>query len=92
MDNQPDSIKPDNILKTILGSKKRRLIAIAVIAVGVVVYLGLVIKIPYRNPLTILQKKAEVQLKTEYKNPFAKKTQFVNPFDKYKNPFVVNRQ
>ena len=86
MDNQPD-----NTLKRILGNKKNRLIMIAVIIIIAIIYLGLVIKIPYSNPLTILQKKATVQLKTEYKNPFAKKTQFVNPFDKYKNPFVVNR-
>ena len=91
MDNQTDNKQTDNLLKKIFGSKKNRLIAIAVIAVGVLVYLGLVIRIPYPNPLTILQKKATVQLKTEYKNPFAKKTQFVNPFDKYKNPFVVSR-
>ena len=86
MDNQPD-----NILKKILGSKKNRIIAIAVIAVGILVSLGFAIKIPYNNPLTILQKKATAQLKTEYKNPFAKETQYVNPFKTYKNPFIVSR-
>lgn len=30
-----------------------------------------------------------VQLKTEYKNPFNKDTQYVNPFDQTKNPFAV---
>ena len=91
MDNAADNKAKDNILKKITGNKKNRLIAIAVIAIVVLVYLGFAIKIPYPNPLKILEKKATVRLKTEYKNPFAKKTQFVNPFDKYKNPFVVSR-
>ena len=34
-------------------------------------------------------KQPKVELKTEYKNPFNKDTQFVNPFDKTKNPFAV---
>ena len=46
------------------------------------------IKIPSLN---IVQKKSLVELKTEYKNPFNKNTQYVNPFDQYKNPLVVNR-
>lgn len=29
-----------------------------------------------------------VSLKTEYKNPFAKESQYVNPFDEFKSPFV----
>ncbi len=28
-----------------------------------------------------------VATKTEYKNPFDKSTQYVNPFSEYKNPF-----
>ncbi|HLD26893.1 MAG TPA: hypothetical protein VJB63_02985 [Patescibacteria group bacterium] len=32
-------------------------------------------------------KKATVQLQKEYQNPFDKKTQYVNPFSSYKNPF-----
>lgn len=39
----------------------------------------------------VFQKKAVVELKTAYKNPFDKKTQYVNPFETYKNPFVTNR-
>ncbi len=92
MDSKPNNEETDNILKNIVGNKKNRLIAIVVFfVIGILVYLGFTIKIPYSNPITILQKKATVQLKTEYKNPFSKETQFVNPFDKYKNPFVVNR-
>lgn len=44
-----------------------------------------------KKPLPLLQKAPKVSIKTEYKNPFDKKTQFVNPFKTYKNPFVVNR-
>ena len=43
------------------------------------------IKIPF------LAKKPTVKLQEKYTNPFAKESQFVNPFDTYKNPFVVNR-
>ena len=48
-----------------------------------------IIKLPSSLPFP--QKQPEVKLKTEYKNPFSKETQYVNPFDAYKNPFVVNR-
>ena len=30
---------------------------------------------------------AQVELQTDYKNPFDKKTQYKNPFSGYKNPF-----
>ena len=36
-----------------------------------------------------IQQGPKVSLKSEYKNPFNKSTQYVNPFDQYKNPFVV---
>ena len=46
-----------------------------------------------KNPLSKLplvgQKQPSVSLKSEYKNPFDKSTQYVNPFDSYKNPFVT---
>lgn len=42
-------------------------------------------------PLSFLQKSPKVEPKITYENPFKKETQFVNPFDSYKNPFVVNR-
>lgn len=31
---------------------------------------------------------SKVSIKSEYKNPFDKKTQYVNPFDQYKSPLV----
>lgn len=38
---------------------------------------------------TNLQKKEPVvAVKTEYKNPFKKTSQYVNPFDQYKSPFL----
>lgn len=52
-------------------------------------YFG-VIKNPLKN-LPFLNQGPKVDLKTEYKNPFKKETQYVNPFDTYKNPFVTNR-
>lgn len=37
---------------------------------------------------TSAPKEPKVALKSEYKNPFEKKSQYVNPFDQYKSPFV----
>jgi len=42
-------------------------------------------------PGGLFQKGAQVELQEKYSNPFKKETQFVNPFDSYKNPFTVNR-
>lgn len=50
-----------------------------------------VIKNPLPNIPGIGQQGPKVSVKTEYKNPFDKETQYVNPFEEYKNPFVVNR-
>lgn len=59
------------------------LLVLVVVAIAVGFSLGLL-----KNPL---QKKSaavpEVQLKTEYQNPFDKDTQYTNPFSEYKNPF-----
>lgn len=41
-----------------------------------------------KNPV---QKQPEPQLKTEYQNPLKQDSQYLNPFDKYKNPFDVIR-
>lgn len=30
----------------------------------------------------------KITVKTEYKNPFKKENQYVNPFDEYKSPFL----
>ena len=52
-----------------------------------------VIKNPLNNlpglkNLPILQGGA-TPIKTDYKNPFKKETQYVNPFETYKNPFSI---
>ena len=63
------------------------IVVVVVIAVWVlVIYLLLsqgIIKKPSFKPKEV----AKVELKSEYKNPFDKKAQFVNPFDQYKSPF-----
>lgn len=56
-------------------------------AAAALIYFG-VINNPFKN-LNLFQKGPKVELKTEYKNPFNKESQYVNPFDTYKNPFVV---
>lgn len=57
-------------------------------AVVVVLFATGVIKNPLKD-LPFLSKGAKVSTKTEYKNPFKKETQYVNPFESYKNPFTV---
>ena len=52
------------------------------------IYFG-IIKNPFGNLPFIGQKSAKVSTKTEYKNPFDKGTQYINPFETYKNPFTV---
>ena len=64
------------------------LLLIAALIIGVILVLTGTIKGP---AIPFLQKKPTVELKTEYNNPFNKETQYVNPFDTYKNPFVTNR-
>lgn len=88
MDNQPDKKEGDNTLKKLIKKKTVRIGVLIVILLIVVGFLLGVIKVP-GNPLPVFQKKVQVQLKTEYKNPFSKETQYVNPFEDYKNPFVV---
>lgn len=53
----------------------------------ILVNLG-VIKNPFQN-LPFIGQGPKVSLQEEYKNPFDKETQYVNPFDEYKNPFVT---
>ncbi len=60
-----------------------------VVAVGVVIYLISQGKIKLPNIPFLQQKATNVELKSEYKNPFKKETQYVNPFETYKNPFAI---
>ena len=62
-----------------------------VAVVGVVIFLVSQGKIKLPGLPFGQKAQPKVELKTEYKNPFNKETQYVNPFETYKNPFVVNR-
>lgn len=59
-------------------------------AVFILVSLG-VIKNPFSGLKVpgIGQGGPKVEVKKEYENPFKKETQYVNPFENYKNPFEV---
>ena len=70
------------------------LFPLLIIAVVVIIFLVSkgIIKLPFSLPsIPFLSNQPKVELKTEYNNPFKKETQYVNPFETYKNPFVVNR-
>lgn len=58
------------------------LLLISIVVIGVA-YVLLAIGV-IKNPFS---KKLEVPLKSAYQNPFDQKTQYVNPFSEYKNPF-----
>ncbi|MBI2021726.1 hypothetical protein HYS93_02445 [Candidatus Daviesbacteria bacterium] len=40
----------------------------------------------------LVKQEPKVAVKTEYKNPFKKENQYVNPFDEYKSPFLTFEQ
>lgn len=48
-----------------------------------------VIKNPFGNLPFFGKNPAKISTQKEYKNPFKKETQYVNPFNSYKNPFTV---
>lgn len=62
------------------------LLLIGAIIIGVILVATGKFKLP---SLPFGQKGPKVELKTEYKNPFKQETQYVNPFETYKNPFTV---
>lgn len=66
------------------------LIIIAIVVFWTLVLYFLISKNIIKLKVPFLKKEpTKVELKTEYKNPFNKDTQFVNPFDQTKNPFAV---
>ena len=69
------------------------LLAVAAIVAVVLISTG-IIKNPLKN-IPFLSKLGQsgpkIELKKDYKNPFNKETQYVNPFETYKNPFTVNK-
>lgn len=73
-------------------NRKRILYASIIVIVLVAIPLSFfVMKGQFKIPSQSLFNKPSVALKTTYENPFKKETQYVNPFQKYKNPFIVNR-
>lgn len=63
-------------------------VLLIIIAAIALIYFG-VIKNPFKNFTLPGQSVPKVEVKEEYKNPFKKETQYINPFETYKNPFVV---
>lgn len=62
-------------------------LVVVLIAAGIFAFSKGFIKLP---SIPFFQKQlTKVELKKDYKNPFKKETQYVNPFDTYKNPFTV---
>ena len=55
-----------------------------VIVAALVVFFVLVIQKPLTN---LTKKETQIELQTQYQNPFDKDSQYVNPFSVYKNPF-----
>ena len=88
MDNQ------ENTKESVFKKKNIQLAVIIllslIVVTSILVYLK-IFKLPSTVSIPTLQKQAAINLKSEYKNPLKKETQYVNPFDKYKNPFVVNK-
>lgn len=74
--------------KTVLIGLPLVLLTIGVVFVALVRFGIIKDPFPLQN-IPFLSKEPRVAIKSSYKNPFDKKTQYVNPFDTYKNPFVV---
>ena len=54
--------------------------------------IGAVVFFLFKDKLNIsLGKKPKVKLEESYSNPFDKESQYVNPFETYKNPFTTSR-
>lgn len=77
-----------------MTNKKRTIIIglpLLLLVVGALIFVLVYFK-AINNPLQNLpssQTGPKVAIKKDYKNPFDKKTQYVNPFEQYKNPFVI---
>ena len=88
------SLKAVSIFERVKGLPKRG--RLVLLSSFVLVLIGSFFLLNYfgvikMTGIPLLEKKTTVKLKTEYQNPFVKETQYVNPFDTYKNPFVVNK-
>ena len=75
-----------------LGSNRKPILFVITVLILVIIVVAiLIIRGNIKTPTDLFSKAPKVELKTTYKNPFDKETQYVNPFSKYKNPFVTNR-
>ena len=63
------------------------LLLLVLIVFGAVFFLKDKLTLP-KIPGIVSTQQPKVAVKTEYQNPFKKVTQYVNPFDQYKSPFV----
>lgn len=61
-------------------------VIIIILITGILIYV-LIQKGILKKPSLFGAKKPTVELKTEYKNPLKKNTQYANPFNDFKNPF-----
>lgn len=70
------------------GATVQLLLVLAAVSAiwGLVIYLFLA-KGFVKQPSSTPPKEPQIQLETQYQNPFNQKTQYVNPFSSYKNPF-----
>lgn len=95
MDTNPVSANTSFPNASVNAQKKQKeLILVLVIALLVFVVMVIVIVatrstsiVPQKPTSTGVSKEPTVNLKKEYKNPFDKNAQYVNPFSQYKNPF-----
>lgn len=64
------------------------IVVVVIVIIGVVLFSKGTVKIPGKSALqTTSSAEPQVELKTEYQNPFDKSTQYENPFSEYQNPF-----
>lgn len=91
MENSPITTNADVLTSPDVKKQKNKKLIIAVGLVGIIIVIAAVSLLitSFRKPSSTSENKtaSEIQLKTEYQNPFDKKTQYVNPFSGYKNPF-----
>ncbi len=69
------------------------LLLLLIVGAGLFILLATgILKNPFKN-IPFLSKIGQggpkIDLKKDYKNPFKKETQYVNPFETYKNPFTI---
>lgn len=65
------------------------------VAIGILVSISATVYILFftgptgKNITNLFKKAPTVTTKAEFKNPFAKESQYINPFDQYKSPFYA---